>query len=63
MSGEHLPTEIADRRQTSSRAVMEVMTRHSGERSFHDQATTSGESIIRPPRCLVRAVTTSRVTD
>jgi FkbM family methyltransferase len=45
MSG--LPTEIADRRPRSSWAVMEVMTRHSGRRSFHYRAETSDESVIR----------------
>src|SRR6185312_14795995 len=39
--------EIADRRPRSSWAVMEVMTRHSGRRSFHYRFGTSDESVIR----------------
>jgi FkbM family methyltransferase len=47
MSGENLPTKMADKRPRSSWAVMEVMTRHSGRRSFHYRAGTSDESVIR----------------
>ena len=47
MSGENLPNEIADGQPASSWATLEVITRHSGKRSFHFRAGTSDEAVMR----------------